>query len=65
MCNSASKAVEILEAYEGTLENDHPPDNERLEHGEMILYKVILWLNVASVSYWIECSMLIHIFGVC
>lgn len=51
MCNSASKAVEILEAYEGTLENDHPPDNERLEHGEMILYKVILRQNVASVSY--------------
>lgn len=40
--SNASKAVEILEAYEGTLENDHPPDNERLEHGEMILYKISL-----------------------
>ena len=38
---SASKAVDILEAYEGTLEDDYPPDNERCEHGEMLLYKVI------------------------
>lgn len=37
---SASKAIEILEAYEGTLEDDYPPENERIEHGEMILYKV-------------------------
>lgn len=37
---SALKAVEILEAYEGTLEDDYPPDNERCEHGEMLLYKV-------------------------
>lgn len=36
---SALKAVEILEAYEGTLE-EFPPDNERCEHGEMLLYKV-------------------------
>eukprot|EP01018_Ginkgo_biloba_P014352 Gb_07061 [translate_table: standard] len=34
------KAVEILEAYEGTLEEDYPPDNERYEHSEMLLYKV-------------------------
>ncbi|WJX48860.1 N-alpha-acetyltransferase 16, NatA auxiliary subunit [Trifolium repens] len=40
--SNPSKAVEILEAYEGTLENDHPPDNERCEHGEMILYKISL-----------------------
>ncbi|KAL5072633.1 hypothetical protein RYX36_011617 [Vicia faba] len=40
--SNASKAVEILEAYEGTLENDYPPDNERGEHGEMILYKISL-----------------------
>lgn len=40
MCASASKAVEILEAYEGTLEEDYPPENERCEHGEMLLYKV-------------------------
>lgn len=37
---SASKAVEILEAYEGTLEDDYPPENELIEHTEMILYKV-------------------------
>lgn len=36
------KAIEILEAYEGTLEDDYPPDNERCEHGEMLLYKVSL-----------------------
>lgn len=38
---SASKAIDILEAYEGTLEDDYPPENERCEHGEMLLYKVI------------------------
>lgn len=43
---SASKAIDILEAYEGTLEDDYPPDNERCEHGEMLLYKVIF--EVAS-----------------
>lgn len=37
---SGLKAVDILEAYEGTLEDDYPPDNERTEHGEMLLYKV-------------------------
>lgn len=37
---SASKAVEILEAFEGTLEDDYPPENELCEHTEMILYKV-------------------------
>ncbi|KAL3840920.1 hypothetical protein ACJIZ3_025511 [Penstemon smallii] len=39
---NASKAVDILEAYEGTLEDDYPPDNERWEHGEMLLYKITL-----------------------
>lgn len=38
---SPSKAIEILEAYEGTLEDDYPPENERCEHGEMLLYKVL------------------------
>jgi N-alpha-acetyltransferase 15/16, NatA auxiliary subunit len=42
---SASKAIEILEAYEGTLEDDYPPENERIEHGEMILYKVFPLAN--------------------
>ncbi|KAF9690047.1 hypothetical protein SADUNF_Sadunf01G0155300 [Salix dunnii] len=40
--SNSSKAVEILEAYEGTLEDDYPPDNERCEHGEMLLYKTSL-----------------------
>ncbi|XP_040958968.1 N-terminal acetyltransferase A complex auxiliary subunit NAA15 [Gossypium hirsutum] len=40
--SNGAKAVEILEAYEGTLEDDYPPDNERCEHGEMLLYKVLL-----------------------
>ncbi|KAM1011382.1 hypothetical protein ACFX2C_046727 [Malus domestica] len=40
--SNALKAVEILEAYEGTLEDDYPPDNERCEHGEMLLYKISL-----------------------
>ncbi|XP_029126441.1 N-terminal acetyltransferase A complex auxiliary subunit NAA15-like, partial [Cajanus cajan] len=39
---SASKAIEILEVYEGTLEDDYPPENERCEHGEMLLYKISL-----------------------
>ncbi|KAK1282040.1 hypothetical protein QJS10_CPB22g00985 [Acorus calamus] len=39
---SGSKAIEILEAYEGTLEDDYPSDNERCEHGEMLLYKISL-----------------------
>ncbi|KAJ6846813.1 N-alpha-acetyltransferase 15, NatA auxiliary subunit [Iris pallida] len=40
--SNCSKAVEILEAYEGTLEDDYPPDSERYEHGEMLLYKISL-----------------------
>ncbi|CAA0837230.1 tetratricopeptide repeat (TPR)-containing protein [Striga hermonthica] len=39
---NGSKAVDILEAYEGTLEDDYPPDNELCEHGEMLLYKISL-----------------------
>ncbi|CAN6845863.1 unnamed protein product [Brassica oleracea] len=39
---NASKAVEILEAFEGTLEDDYPPENELCEHTEMIMYKVSL-----------------------
>ncbi|KZV26098.1 N-alpha-acetyltransferase 15, NatA auxiliary subunit [Dorcoceras hygrometricum] len=39
---NALKAVDILEAYEGTLEDDYPPDNERGEHSEMLLYKISL-----------------------
>ncbi|XP_020402847.2 N-terminal acetyltransferase A complex auxiliary subunit NAA15 [Zea mays] len=37
--SDSSKAVEVLEAYEGTLEDDYPPENERYEHNEMLLYK--------------------------
>ncbi|PKA46790.1 peptide alpha-N-acetyltransferase [Apostasia shenzhenica] len=40
--SNCSKAVDILEAYEGTLEDDCPPENESCEHGEMLLYKVSL-----------------------
>ncbi|CAK9174650.1 unnamed protein product [Ilex paraguariensis] len=40
--SNGSKTVDILEAYEGTLEDDCPPDNERCEHGEMLLYKISL-----------------------
>ncbi|KAI4331230.1 hypothetical protein MLD38_029435 [Melastoma candidum] len=40
--SNPSKAIDILEAYEGTLEEDHPPENERCEHGEMLLYKISL-----------------------
>ncbi|XP_022745253.1 N-terminal acetyltransferase A complex auxiliary subunit NAA15-like isoform X1 [Durio zibethinus] len=40
LAQHGAKAVEILEAFEGTLEDDYPPDNERCEHGEMLLYKV-------------------------
>lgn len=36
------KSAEILEAYEGTLEEDYPPYNERYEHAEMLLYKISL-----------------------
>ena len=52
MCTSSFKAVEILEAYEGTLDEDHPPENERCEHGEMLLYKVFLWLCVCSCFFF-------------
>ncbi|CAM8997376.1 unnamed protein product [Rhodiola kirilowii] len=40
--SNGTKAVEILEAYEGTLEEDYPPYSERCEHGELMLYKVSL-----------------------
>ncbi|KAL3631842.1 N-alpha-acetyltransferase 16, NatA auxiliary subunit [Castilleja foliolosa] len=40
--SNGSKSVDILEAYEGTLEDDYPPDNERCEHAEMLLYKISL-----------------------
>ncbi|RWR77484.1 Tetratricopeptide repeat-containing domain-containing protein [Cinnamomum micranthum f. kanehirae] len=38
--SNGSNAIEILEAFERTLEDDYPPENERFEHGEMLLYKV-------------------------
>ncbi|XP_076925857.1 N-terminal acetyltransferase A complex auxiliary subunit NAA15-like [Bidens hawaiensis] len=47
--SNASKAIDILEAYEGTLEDNYPPDSERCEHGEMLLYKV---------SLLVECGLL-------
>ncbi|KAJ8637710.1 hypothetical protein MRB53_011977 [Persea americana] len=40
--SNGSNAIEILEAFERTLEDDYPPENERFEHGEMLLYKISL-----------------------
>lgn len=62
---SASKAIDILEAYEGTLDDDYPPDNERCEHGEMLLYKVILtrhsgWCTFFLSSPLVGCLELIR-----
>lgn len=51
LCISGSKAVDILQAYEGTLEDDYPPDNERCEHGEMLLYKVASSIS-STCSMW-------------
>ncbi|KAH8514435.1 hypothetical protein H0E87_007314, partial [Populus deltoides] len=52
--SDGSKAVEILEAYEGTLDDDYPPDNERWEHGEMLLYKISLLEECGSLERAIE-----------
>ncbi|XP_012571543.1 N-terminal acetyltransferase A complex auxiliary subunit NAA15-like [Cicer arietinum] len=52
--SNASKAIEILEAYEGTLEDDYPPENERIEHGEMLLYKVSLLEECGSFERALE-----------
>ncbi|KAJ0075174.1 hypothetical protein Patl1_34404 [Pistacia atlantica] len=52
--SNGSKAVEILEAYEGTLEDDYPPDNERCEHGEMLLYKISLLEECGSLKRALE-----------
>ncbi|KAJ6706330.1 hypothetical protein OIU79_010889 [Salix purpurea] len=52
--SDGSKAVEILEAYEGTLDDDYPPDNERCEHGEMLLYKISLLEECGSLERAIE-----------
>ncbi|CAO2815322.1 unnamed protein product [Amaranthus hypochondriacus] len=52
--SNASKGVEILEAYEGTLEEDYPPDNERCEHSEMLLYKVSLLEECGSLERALE-----------
>jgi len=58
---SGSKAVDILEAYEGTLEDDYPPENERCEHGEMLLYKVTG--NIDACFRIFYCSVLnFHLF---
>ena len=41
ICISPQMAANILDAYEGTLEEDFPPESERYEHSEMLLYKVM------------------------
>ncbi|XWS20344.1 hypothetical protein CRYUN_Cryun31cG0093500 [Craigia yunnanensis] len=51
---NGEKAIEILEAYEGTLEDDYPPDNERCEHGEMLLYKISLFEECGFLERAIE-----------
>ncbi|KAL2332403.1 hypothetical protein Fmac_019984 [Flemingia macrophylla] len=62
--SNASKAVEILEAYEGTLEDDYPPENELCEHGEMLLYKVFTLTAAMAVSriFNAYCTMPLRIF---
>ncbi|KAJ6342624.1 hypothetical protein OIU78_010540 [Salix suchowensis] len=55
--SNCSKAVEILEAYEGTLEDDYPPDNERCEHGEMLLYKTSTTKSVSVGSFALKLSL--------
>ncbi|KAL5996964.1 N-alpha-acetyltransferase 16, NatA auxiliary subunit [Asimina triloba] len=62
--SNAAKAIEILEAYEGTLEDDYPPDNERCEHGEMLLYKVSKFVSdllfpysLSMISLLEECGL--------
>ncbi|KAF2607383.1 hypothetical protein F2Q68_00045293 [Brassica cretica] len=52
--SNASKAVEILEAFEGTLEDDYPPENELCEHTEMILYKVSLLEEIGAFDKALE-----------
>nr|GMC73322.1 N-alpha-acetyltransferase 15, NatA auxiliary subunit-like [Ipomoea batatas]GMC74948.1 N-alpha-acetyltransferase 15, NatA auxiliary subunit-like [Ipomoea batatas] len=52
--SNGSKAVDILEAYEGTLEDDYPPENERCEHGEMLLYKISLLEECGSLERALE-----------
>ena len=51
---SPSKAVEILEAYEGTLEDDYPPESERCEHGEMLLYKVCSLMHYLLLVFFVN-----------
>lgn len=48
------KAVDILTAYEGTLEEDYPPENERYEHSEMLLYKVSLLEEAGALDKALE-----------
>lgn len=55
---SASKAIDILEAYEGTLDDDYPPDNERCEHGEMLLYKVIPMRHSVGVLFFLSSPLM-------
>ncbi|WOL15048.1 N-alpha-acetyltransferase 15, NatA auxiliary subunit isoform X1 [Canna indica] len=52
--SNASKAINILEAYEGILEDNYPRDSERYEHGEILLYKISLLMECGSVSKAME-----------
>uniref|UniRef100_A0A804PRC7 Protein kinase domain-containing protein n=1 Tax=Zea mays TaxID=4577 RepID=A0A804PRC7_MAIZE len=53
--------VEVLEAYEGTLEDDYPPENERYEHNEMLLYKMTTAISIEDVRR--EVKILKALFG--
>ncbi|CAH9092049.1 unnamed protein product [Cuscuta epithymum] len=52
--SNGSKAVDILDAYEGTLDDDYPPGNECCEHGEMLLYKISLLEECGSFDRALE-----------
>ncbi len=54
---SPSMAVKILEAYEGTLEEYSPTNNERYEHSEMFLSKVNMWNHSSTpIIYVLKCN---------
>jgi hypothetical protein len=50
---SPSMAIKILEAYEGTLEEYSPTNNERYDHNEMFLYKVNMWIHFSTLTIYV------------
>ncbi|KAG5091394.1 hypothetical protein JHK82_050172 [Glycine max] len=65
-------AIEIIEAYEGTLEDDYPPENEWCEHGEMLLYKVfpldvaatISFIGTIAMNDYLEADTIVFLFSI-